>query len=622
MALSFDATYYMSARPDVLTAYIGAGAEVGTGMSWAQFAEQHYNDFGWKEGYNPNAIFDTTEYLAANIDVLNAGVNPFQHYLQFGAYEKRAPSDSFISFEDFDWETYLAANSDLTDAGIDTAEAAYGHYVIFGQFEVRDGKPEAPIPSVPGETYTLTNGLNLSTGGVDKIVGTADNDTIRAVLPASLNTADIIDGGAGDDVLNIAEGAIGSFFTGRNAAPVIKNVETINSKDVGGLTGPVAGWTTLDLEQVRGLKLLRTDFSDVKWGTAAGEAGHTDVYGTNVVGALYKNVSDETVIGVSNVAAQNGGLGRATISFAGTGPENLNISLSGNKAGSYYTVGAGPLDVVETINIDVAKGNSGTIAVNNSAESIAVTGAGDLSFLPQTFAKLESFDASTASGKIGFGSLTTAVVLSKDAEVLGGSGNDTFVVHSGANDVTVSGGAGTDTLNVTSSTGDIIVSGGDGKDEITVTSTSGDVTVIGGAGADKIDLTNAGSGDVTVVYAAQTDSTYVNFDEITGFSAGAAGHVIDLSAFTFAGETDAITAGATTTTNTTIGQFAVTDVVDFYGDNAVAVWSEVVGGVTNTYVFADLNNDGHFNAASDLVIQLVGNINVTAANFDFGAAVA
>src|SRR5690606_1810024 len=164
MALSFDATYYISARPDVLTAYIGAGAEVGTGMSWAQFAEQHYNDFGWKEGYNPNAIFDTTEYLAANIDVLNAGVNPFQHYLQFVAYEKRAPSDSCVSFEDFDWATYLAGNSDLTDAGILTAEAAYGHYVVFGQFEVRDGKPEAPVPSVPGETYTLTRGLDKYTG--------------------------------------------------------------------------------------------------------------------------------------------------------------------------------------------------------------------------------------------------------------------------------------------------------------------------------------------------------------------------------------------------------------------------------------------------------------------------
>src|SRR5690606_23219692 len=100
-----------------------------------------------------------------------------------------------------------------------------------------------------------------------------------------------------------------------------------------------------------------------------------------------------------------------------------------------------------------------------------------------------------------------------------------------------------------------------------------------------------------------------------------AGDVIDLSAFAFTGETDAITDGSKTTSNTTIGQFAVTDVEDFYGDNAVAFWVEG----SNTYVFADLNNDGHFNAASDLVVQLVGLTTapgVTVDNFDFGAAIA
>ena len=625
--LSFDASYYMTARPDVLTAYVNAGAEAGTGMNWAQFAEQHYNDFGWKEGYNPNAIFDTSEYLAANLDVLDAGVNPFQHYLQFGAYEKRAPSDSFISFEDFDWETYLGANSDLTDAGIETAEDAYGHYVLFGQFEVRDGKPEEAIPSVPGETYTLSNALNFSTGGVDKIAGTADNDTIRAILQGSLNSADVIDGGAGDDVLNISQGAIGDVFGSPSAAPVIKNVETINNKHVSGLVFNNAAFdpVVLDLDEVDGLKELWTNFADVNWATAVAD------YGTAGVGAAYKNVSNGTVIGVSNVAAQanidpllqvGGNVGKASIAFAGTGPEDtLNIALKGNAAGSYYSVGQGSLDVVETVNITAAAGNSGTLALNNKVEAINVTGAGDLAFVVQTYSELESFNASGSTGRIEFGNLKSlgTITLGEDAELLGGSGNDTFVVSSGTNDITVSGGAGADTLNVASSTGDIIVSGGAGKDDITVASTSGDVTVIGGAGADEINLTNAGSGDVTVVYTAQTDSTYVNFDEITGFSAGATGDVIDLSAFDFAGETDAITNGNTTTTNTTIGQFAVTDVADFYGDNAVAVWTDGAGA--NTYVFADVNNDGHFNAATDLVIKVVGT-GLTVANFDFGAAVA
>jgi hypothetical protein len=41
----------------------------------------HYEQFGWKEGRDPSAHFDTTGYLAANPDVAAAGVNPLDHYL-------------------------------------------------------------------------------------------------------------------------------------------------------------------------------------------------------------------------------------------------------------------------------------------------------------------------------------------------------------------------------------------------------------------------------------------------------------------------------------------------------------------------------------------------------------
>lgn len=79
MALAFDANYYLSTRPDVFNAFVKtAGA---TGQTWAQFAEAHYNTFGRFEGSNPNATFNTNQYLAANPDVAAAGVNPFTHFL-------------------------------------------------------------------------------------------------------------------------------------------------------------------------------------------------------------------------------------------------------------------------------------------------------------------------------------------------------------------------------------------------------------------------------------------------------------------------------------------------------------------------------------------------------------
>lgn len=138
MALSFDTTYYFNKRPDVLTAWLNSDRA----LSPQEFALKHYNEFGWKEGYNPNEVFDTNEYLEANPDVAAAGVNPFAHYNEFGQAEGRAPNADFPALEDFDWEAYVDANPDLQAAGINTAAAAYDHYITFGWNEERPGAPD------------------------------------------------------------------------------------------------------------------------------------------------------------------------------------------------------------------------------------------------------------------------------------------------------------------------------------------------------------------------------------------------------------------------------------------------------------------------------------------------
>jgi len=45
--------------------------------------------WGWTEGRDPSAVFDTLGYLAANPDVDAANVNPLDHFLKFGIYEGR-----------------------------------------------------------------------------------------------------------------------------------------------------------------------------------------------------------------------------------------------------------------------------------------------------------------------------------------------------------------------------------------------------------------------------------------------------------------------------------------------------------------------------------------------------
>jgi GT2 family glycosyltransferase len=50
---------------------------------------QHYWEYGVKEGRNPNQFFNTQWYLDQNQDVRESGMNPLQHYLEFGINEGR-----------------------------------------------------------------------------------------------------------------------------------------------------------------------------------------------------------------------------------------------------------------------------------------------------------------------------------------------------------------------------------------------------------------------------------------------------------------------------------------------------------------------------------------------------
>lgn len=76
----FDADWYLAAYSDVREA----------GMDPAE----HFHEFGWKEGRNPGPSFDTVWYLRANPDVVAAGLNPLWHFVEYGCKEGRSPLDS------------------------------------------------------------------------------------------------------------------------------------------------------------------------------------------------------------------------------------------------------------------------------------------------------------------------------------------------------------------------------------------------------------------------------------------------------------------------------------------------------------------------------------------------
>ena len=163
MSIAFNEAYYLANNPDVAAA-IDAGL--------FQSAEEHYNLFGWSEGRDPNENFDTSFYLSENPDVAAAGVNPLDHFWAYGAAEGRIPNQTIDTLlgqpeigggdDAFDSATYLAANPDV-QAAVDAGSfTAYQHWVLYGQFENRDG------------AQTLS-GTNLSSVVLDTPLG-SDGD--------------------------------------------------------------------------------------------------------------------------------------------------------------------------------------------------------------------------------------------------------------------------------------------------------------------------------------------------------------------------------------------------------------------------------------------------------------
>ncbi|MDP4528993.1 hypothetical protein Q3O59_08120 [Alkalimonas delamerensis] len=83
--------------------------------------------------------FDADWYLATYPDVAEAGINPAEHYLQYGANEGRFPSLQF----DGNW--YLQRYPDVAKAGLNPLL----HFIKHGQAEGRQVSPKLLIKPIP-----------------------------------------------------------------------------------------------------------------------------------------------------------------------------------------------------------------------------------------------------------------------------------------------------------------------------------------------------------------------------------------------------------------------------------------------------------------------------------------
>ncbi len=119
----------------------------------AAFPLMHYILFGIKENRSVNSEelkykeyeklkdkFDKEFYLETNPDIKDAGIDPFEHYINQGWREGRMPNDWF------DPNHYLEIYQDVRDAGIEPLH----HYITLGKNE---GRAPKPIQKVSENSY-------------------------------------------------------------------------------------------------------------------------------------------------------------------------------------------------------------------------------------------------------------------------------------------------------------------------------------------------------------------------------------------------------------------------------------------------------------------------------------
>jgi trimeric autotransporter adhesin len=534
----------------------------------------HFVQIGAARGYKPNATFDPTFYQNSSADLAGLdGADLLYHFMMYGLDEGRVPNSTFANF---DGTAYLAANPDvkayveanLAQFGGSLTNGAVAHYVKFGAAE---GREASGVSS--SSIFALTQGL-------DNIVGTSGNDTINAFAfnvvtgadTTTLQSVDVIDGGAGKDTLNIEVKVDKASTTPDDfndaIQGTIKNVEIININNTAANSAAAVDATKLGAEA--------TQIWQIGTAGAVTELAATTTAGFKDVAAAVSVTPADTA--ASAAVALDKLTDAGSVAFGATGTGILNaVTVSGTVVDG---VDAGT--TVDAIAVSVTVGKDvESLSVNTAVKStLAVNDVASTK-------KVSTVDASASAGAISYNAASTV------ANVKTGAGDDAatnnFIFTSTVKAASLSTGAGKDTVNVlvdnktNAINATVTVDAGDGDDTVVLnadrdaTATLG-VTLTAGAGNDKVtlsdgidsvattDVIDGGEGSDTVVIAGKTldAEDYIllrdvvkNFEAIDFTTASAsvdASRMAAYKAFSFADAAGTITkVAADQALTTTIG---------------------------------------------------------------------
>ncbi|WP_233091007.1 hypothetical protein [Campylobacter fetus] len=251
----------------------------------------------------------------------------------------------------------------------------------------------------------------------DTITGTEGGDLISGVVSSlasenTLNAGDVIDGGAGNDILKVD---LKSNFTGLDSSGVIKGVEKIS------LLNSELISRTFDAKGIDGLQTV----------ALSGEKGISVTNLANIVDVELTNLKADK-FNIDSIYADKVLDGNADV-------QNLKVNSVGAKGASVAVTA----DKIETLNLNTTGEGS---FLSADVASISVKGNANLSLA--TGVKTTTLDASSFDGALDADLSTSASVTS----IKGGNGNDKITIKDVAPNVVIDGGAGNDELVIKGTT--------------------------------------------------------------------------------------------------------------------------------------------------------------------------
>ena len=491
-------------------------------------AYEHFVQFGANEDVAPNADFNASEYYAAkaaqfygvepsavtelqiaNVKAIIAenGMNAWTHYVQYGSDEGVNPSNAFDADAYLDAKTAAlvaagekqpdgsewtpeAVQKAISDAGMTVLE----HYMTYGgkgEGEVAQGvtfpvPDDQKVPSNnPGETFTLTTGIDTFIGGDGDDIFNATESEGNSTLTA----LDKLDGGAGEDTLNIVQTAqVNTTIAGAT----VTSMEKVNITSGAAVTTDTTTWGTkaLNIVATDAVDATVADTTDVtatsgasttiKGGKAVsvtGGTGETKITGEGLTTVSVKGGGNTVTIDNTLDTVSSKGTTMTSVILDGVNADSeikgqglTDVTVKGATTAAHtVTIENGKADHALTVNVDgtgydaagtekqttVKDANATAITVNASgdkssldltgstaAKSLNITGDAALTLKASDLTALTTIDGSAATGDLTLGALNTATV-----NVNTGSGDDTFSIMA-TTKVAVDAGAGDDTVTL------------------------------------------------------------------------------------------------------------------------------------------------------------------------------